>query len=157
MIGCPAYTHQADVRAHAPGPTINGRYATCMDNNGNTPWVRTYRLNDFLAVIPASHNWNNSGQDKVHARMASVRDPSLFVLFGEGYADHMFTQFRRFYFNPTHRNRTPAVRADGSVRLYTSPECTGESGRLFVPNQANDTFAVSTFGTYLHPDYNQPY
>jgi hypothetical protein len=43
------------------------------------------------------------------------------------------------------------------VKLYTSPECTGESGRLFVPNQANDAFAVSTFGTYLHPDYNQPY
>jgi hypothetical protein len=43
------------------------------------------------------------------------------------------------------------------VTLYTPPECTGESRRLIEPNQPNDACAVSTFGTYLHPDYNQPY
>jgi prepilin-type processing-associated H-X9-DG protein len=64
------------------------------------------------------------------------------------------------YFNPRHGGKSPAVRADGSVKLYGPEYTTYPSGFLYSPNSVGNPsrdprvkFAVETWGNYLHPSY----
>jgi len=153
---CPSFTHRPDIRNNLPHLSAGGVYATNVNNNSNA--IRSYRVNDWFMEIPASHNWNESGRDKLVPTFDELRAPSRLILFGEAYNKSGFTEWRRLYFNPRHGDLAPAVRADGSVKLYTSDEATGGSGVLWKPNfKVNSSFPVETWGTYLHPDYTKPY
>ncbi len=162
---CPAYSLRQDVRGKYPFPGWEGRVPTNFQNMGPIHIARSYRQNDWLGIIPAynsdgtPNNWNTSGQDKLLPKLEQIRSPSMLVLFGEGYDKNGFLGWNQMYFNPRHGDRSPAVRADGSVKLYTTAEAVGGSGVITgSPNHGvNSSFPVDTWGTYLHPSYTRPY
>jgi len=154
---CPAYEMLIDAKAHAPFPGWQGKYPTSFESQGAIYIVRTYRQNDWLCEIPADHEWVKQGRPKPLARLSRLRNPAAFVLAGEGYSKSLFTNFESLYYNPRHWERAPAVRADGSIHMYT-PDSSGGTGYLWAPDHGvNSSYPVDTWGSYLHPDYTRPY
>lgn len=155
---CPAFEPLTDVRNRTPF-FINDQFTSSATNvNHTTNHIRSYRVNDYFAKLPASHPWNASGRDKRVPRFSEFRQPSTLILFGESYTKNLYKGFRQMYFNPNHGDTSPAVRADGSVKRYTVEEAVGGSGALSAPNHGvNSSFPVETWGTYLHPDYNRSF
>jgi prepilin-type N-terminal cleavage/methylation domain-containing protein len=155
---CPGYDYLTDRKGRTPFPGLNGTgdHPTCFQNMGPVHIVRTYRTNDYLSYIPTSHNWNKSGRDKNLARFPQLRNGRL-VLLAEGYSKNLSYGFGALYFNPNHRDASPAVLADGSVKMFETG-VTGSSGIMWKPDHGvNSTYAVETWGTYLHPDYSKNY
>ncbi|MFW6133553.1 MAG: type II secretion system protein [Planctomycetota bacterium] len=161
VMYCPAYKAIPDIRGRSPYPGWEGRYATCFQNMGPTHIARSYRINDWFAEIPTSHNWNKTSTDKKVPKMTDVRAASKLVLFSEGWGKGLSTGGhaggRGWYLNPKHGDRCPAVRADGSVKLYTEEESVA-GGILWSPNNGiKSSYQVETWGTYLHPGYTKSY
>ena len=127
-------------------------------NQTNGHMFRTYRTNDFLAVIPSTHSANPTDDDKKLTRMSQVRAPTLFVGF-ESHKKSSCTGWRSMYFNPMHDNRGPAVRIDGSVVMYPLDDMTlaPAAQGLWNVNYVNRSDVVDAWGNYLHPAYTKGY
>lgn len=157
VMYCPAYERLTDVRSRTPYPGWKSQHPTNFQNVGPTHIARSYRINDWLAAVPSSHGWIDGDEDKEVPRLQDIRIPSRLLLIGEGYNKNLWTSFGAFYLNPNHSDRTPALMADGSAKMFTPEEAEGRPGRLYKPNKhiSGGRFAVETWGTYLHPDYNK--
>jgi len=156
VMYCPAYGNATSIRNQTPFYG-RGDHATNTNPSSLTQWIRSYRVNDWLTQIPEGHHWNPSGPSKPMARFQDVHEPSKFIVFGESHTKGGFMSFRSTSFNPKHNNRTPAVRADNSVRLY---EDVGQNttGVWWKPNfKVTDDFEAAAWGPYLDPRYTKPY
>jgi prepilin-type N-terminal cleavage/methylation domain-containing protein len=158
ILECPVYTFKEDGFEHKPVASWNFKPSTIY-------WsIRTYRLNDWLFELdPAtSPNGWTDGKLKLSPLTGQISNPGKLILAGEGYDKGLFNDYRAMYFNPRHGNKSPAVRADGSVSLYSYEDATRlYAGGLWFPNAAirpNEPEAtreaVETWGTYLHPSFN---
>jgi prepilin-type N-terminal cleavage/methylation domain-containing protein/prepilin-type processing-associated H-X9-DG protein len=153
LIFCPAYDVQPDHKNHQPWSCKHTRHRpTC----GGHWFIRSYRQNDWLGfgLIPPSHGWNKCGREKDLATMARLRNPSRLILVGEAYNHSMFIGWSSLYYNPNHNAGSPASYADGHVDLIRD-EGYGFAGYYNGPHHARTTFAVESWGTYLHPCYDK--
>jgi len=153
-IYCPSFTTAVDPRGNDPF-LGQGQHATNM-NNG-VRWIRSYRVNDWFAAIPAGHGWNPVGPAKPLPRTADIRNTSRLILFGEGHSKNGYMRFNELYLNPEHGDLSPQVRADGSVQMY---EWINEdrTGVWWNPNfKVTNTFEAETWGPYLDPRYSKEY
>ena len=66
----------------------------------------------------------------------------------------MFIGWSSFYYNPNHNAGSPAAYADGHVDQIRD-EGYGFAGYYNGPHHAKTTFAVESWGTYLHPCYDK--
>ena len=148
---CPGFMGLEDKRGKTPFSPDHG---TPTNVNNNSDNIRTYRMNDWLAYIPDDHNWSG-GFTKNLAQLSEVRDTSSLIVATEGHGKNLMMKFGELYYNPTHKNLSPAARSDGSVKLYNFDP--GSSGFMWSPNSANSTYAVETWGVYLHPEYSGSY
>jgi prepilin-type N-terminal cleavage/methylation domain-containing protein len=155
LMYCPAFEHLPDHRGKEPMNTYHCSSGPSLPTTGD--WmVRSYRQNDWLAPIPASHGWNKSGTDKMQATFAQLRNASRLILINESYTKGLLTSWRGLYYNPNHGERATAIHADGHVGMIEDGGY-AFAGGLWYPHHAGSTFAVESWGTYLHPDYNKPY
>jgi len=143
-------------KGHMPFPVV-GYTATNYENNP-AAWpvtrVRTYRMNDWIMPIPASHAWTAGDVvAKPQAQFHRLRDGARMVLAGECYSKNLVTNFDALYYNPKHGNNGLTVNADGHVHNHPSHSA-GGAGILWSPNHGvSSSYPVDCWGTYLHPDY----
>ncbi|MBS3764524.1 MAG: hypothetical protein KGZ25_14595, partial [Planctomycetes bacterium] len=155
ILYCPAYDYIPDENDNQPMNTYHCSSGPSWPTTGD--WmIRSYRENDWLLVLPASFGWNNSGTDKGLTRMVQLRSPNRMILSAEGYTKSLFSSWGGLYYNPNHGGGAPSVHADGHVDLIRD-EGYAFPGGLWYTHWAGSTYAVESWGTYLHPDYNKSY
>lgn len=153
ILLCPGYTDSNDYRQKSPFVAHDGSTPTNVNNNSKH--IRTYRLNDWIADIPTTHNWNSTAKDKPLARLSEVRDASMMILSTESFGKNLMINFAELYYNPSHGHKAVVDMVDGSARLLKFDA--GKPGWIWAPNGANSQYAVESWGSYLHPSYNLSY
>lgn len=166
VVYCPAYTespaktgnvhHPWMSRGKFPSPT-----SSVNPGGGGLSWgIYSYRHSDWLNpnAWQNAHGQAVQSHERAPVTIDKIRNTSLQILVSESWNKHGFFSWQEMYFNPRHGDAGVAIQADGHVKKHRwdDPDH-GFAGHPNGPNHANNRYTVMSWGTYLHPIYNNKF